>query len=153
MKFVDAAEGFEALAGEIESAPYPAWRAANLDGMTPLEVAQALPVLAARCEEIGRDPASLKVSVHTWHESPGVSDPGQARVDLYGAYMELGVSRVQSYCNGFADGPEGPLFGRHFDLGSFAWLTGVEPPCGLYLCTQWPSEPRGSACQSCSPRR
>lgn len=43
----------------------------------------------------------------------------------------------------FADGPEGPLFGRHFDLGSFAWLTGVEPPCDLYLSTQIPSEETG----------
>ena len=33
----------------------------------------------------------------------------------------------------FADGPDGPLFGRRFDLGEFAWLTGVEPSCGLYL--------------------
>ncbi|MEM7331446.1 MAG: ABC transporter substrate-binding protein, partial [Chloroflexota bacterium] len=32
----------------------------------------------------------------------------------------------------FADGPDGPLFGRRFDLGEFAWLTGVEPSCGLY---------------------
>jgi peptide/nickel transport system substrate-binding protein len=48
----------------------------------------------------------------------------------------------------FADGPEGPLFGRHFDLGSFAWLTGVEPPCDLYLGTQWPSEESGWAGQN-----
>lgn len=32
----------------------------------------------------------------------------------------------------FADGPEGKLFGRRFDLGEFAWLTGVQPPCDLY---------------------
>lgn len=32
----------------------------------------------------------------------------------------------------FADGPEGKLFGRRFDLGQFAWLTGVQPPCELY---------------------
>ena len=32
----------------------------------------------------------------------------------------------------FADGPDGPLFGRQFDLGEFAWLTGVEPSCSLY---------------------
>lgn len=45
----------------------------------------------------------------------------------------------------FADGPDGPLFGRHFDLGSFAWLTGVEPPCDLYLGldTNIPSEENG----------
>jgi peptide/nickel transport system substrate-binding protein len=33
----------------------------------------------------------------------------------------------------FADGPEGKLFGRRFDLGEFAWLTGIQPPCDLYL--------------------
>lgn len=33
----------------------------------------------------------------------------------------------------FADGPEGPLFGRQFDLGEFAWLTGVQPSCSLYI--------------------
>ena len=38
----------------------------------------------------------------------------------------------------FADGPEGPLFGRRFDLGEFAWLTGVSPPCDLYLGSQVP---------------
>ncbi len=77
----------------------------NLDGMTPREVARALPVIRARCEEIDRDPASLALSVHTWRESPGVSTPGQARVDLYGAYAELGVARVQSFIDGMVDGP------------------------------------------------
>ena len=43
----------------------------------------------------------------------------------------------------FADGPEGPIFGRHFDLGSFAWLTGVEPPCGLYISVEVPGEEYG----------
>ncbi len=38
----------------------------------------------------------------------------------------------------FADGPDGPLFGRRFDLGEFAWLTGVEPSCGLYLTSAIP---------------
>jgi len=36
----------------------------------------------------------------------------------------------------FADGPDGPLFGRKFDLGEFAWLTGVEPSCNLYLTSE-----------------
>jgi peptide/nickel transport system substrate-binding protein len=40
----------------------------------------------------------------------------------------------------FADGPEGPLFGRQFDLGSFAWLTSVEPPCDLYISDLIPTE-------------
>ena len=33
----------------------------------------------------------------------------------------------------FADGPDGVLFGRRYDLGEFAWLTGVQPACDLYL--------------------
>jgi peptide/nickel transport system substrate-binding protein len=48
----------------------------------------------------------------------------------------------------FADGPEGPLFGRRFDMGSFAWLTGVEPSCNLYLGSETPSEENGWAGQN-----
>lgn len=50
----------------------------------------------------------------------------------------------------FADGPDGPLFGRRFDLGSFAWLTGVQPPCELYLGidSYIPSEDNGWAGQN-----
>ena len=38
----------------------------------------------------------------------------------------------------FAGGPEGVLFGRRYDLGLFAWLTDVEPPCDLYLGSRVP---------------
>lgn len=93
--------------------PNVTWRLAarladelNLDGMTPDETAEALPVIHSRCEEIGRDPASLKVSVHTWRESPGVATAGQERVDLFGAYAELGVHRMQTFVPAFANGLE-----------------------------------------------
>lgn len=33
----------------------------------------------------------------------------------------------------YADGPFSPLFGRRFDLATFAWLTNIRPPCNLYL--------------------
>lgn len=35
-----------------------------------------------------------------------MSEAGQRRVDLYGDYAELGVSRVQSFIDGMVDGPE-----------------------------------------------
>ena len=38
----------------------------------------------------------------------------------------------------FAGGPEGVLFGRRYELGLFAWLTGVRPPCDLYLGSRVP---------------
>ncbi len=48
----------------------------------------------------------------------------------------------------FADGPDGPVFGRQYDLGEFAWLTGVEPPCTLYQSNQIPSEEFGWGAQN-----
>ena len=48
----------------------------------------------------------------------------------------------------FADGPEGPLFGRQFDVGSFAWLTGVAPGCDLYITAQIPNEEHGWGAQN-----
>ena len=79
--------------------PEVTWRLAaryadelNLDGKTPEEVADALPVIASRCEEIDRDPADLSVSVHVF--SSRFSQPGQERIDLLGRYAELGLSRV-----------------------------------------------------------
>jgi F420-dependent oxidoreductase-like protein len=79
--------------------PNVTWRLAarladelNLDGMTPDEVAAALPTIKARCEEAGRDPASLSLSVHMWGEQ--IADPGQARVDRLGGLAALGVARA-----------------------------------------------------------
>jgi F420-dependent oxidoreductase-like protein len=79
--------------------PNVTWRLAarhadelNLDGLTAAEVGEALPVIASRCEEIGRDPASLTVSVHVDREA--IEEMGAARVDRLAEYREAGVSRV-----------------------------------------------------------
>jgi peptide/nickel transport system substrate-binding protein len=40
----------------------------------------------------------------------------------------------------YADGPDGPVFGRQFDLALFSWLNGLGAPCELYLSTHIPSE-------------
>lgn len=79
--------------------PNVTWRLAaryadelNLDGMSPGEVAEALPVVRSRCEEIGREPSTLALSVHIWSETFKVA--GASRVDLLAAYREVGVSRV-----------------------------------------------------------
>jgi F420-dependent oxidoreductase-like protein len=82
--------------------PNVTWRLAarhadelNLDGMSPDAVRDALPVVRSRCEEVGRDPASLAISVHIH-----VGDiRGDARVRELSAYRELGVDRVMSQIN------------------------------------------------------
>lgn len=54
-------------------------------------------------------------------------------IDVVLEYLDAGVI--------FADGPDGPIFGRKFDLAQFAWLTGMIPTCDLYLTSQIPGEP------------
>jgi peptide/nickel transport system substrate-binding protein len=54
---------------------------------------------------------------------------------LQASAAQCGIELKLTYWNAsefFSDGPDGPLFGRRFDMGQFAWLTGVEPPCDLY---------------------
>ena len=79
--------------------PNRTWRLAarfadevNLDALLPEEVEAALPVIASRCAEIGRDPASLRVSVHIWGRPDAPAGP--ARRDRLRAYRDLGVARV-----------------------------------------------------------
>jgi F420-dependent oxidoreductase-like protein len=81
--------------------PNVTWRLAaryadelNLDGLSPDELREALPTIRARCEEIGRDPDSLAVSVHLWWGMPEWQETGSARQAFLAEYADLGVSRV-----------------------------------------------------------
>ncbi len=81
--------------------PNVTWRLAarfadelNLDGAEPDELDEALSVIRSRCEEIGRDPATLPVSIHIWPER--LAAAGNARVDQLAAYRDAGVRRVQT---------------------------------------------------------
>jgi F420-dependent oxidoreductase-like protein len=64
----------------------------NLDNVPPEEIEDAMGVIRKRCQEIDREPASLRVSVHIWWESLEAADP----VRLISAYREAGVSRVMA---------------------------------------------------------
>jgi F420-dependent oxidoreductase-like protein len=81
--------------------PNVTWRLAarhadelNVDGLSPEELAGALPTIRARCEEIGRDPSTLRVSVHAWWGTDAWREGGARRRELLRAYAGLGVSRV-----------------------------------------------------------
>ena len=52
----------------------------------------ALPVIRERCAEIGRDPATLRVSVHIWGEAD--ASPGKARRQRLRDFASLGLSRA-----------------------------------------------------------
>lgn len=85
--------------------PKVTWRLAarfadelNLDALMPDEVERAMAVIASRCEEVGRDPKTLRVSVHVWGRPDAT--PGVARRERLRAFRDAGVARVM--LQGFA---------------------------------------------------
>ncbi len=67
----------------------------NVIFMTPEELAGALPVVRARCEEIGRDPSTLRVSMYARDED--MREPGSARSELLARYAALGLDRLVAF--------------------------------------------------------
>jgi F420-dependent oxidoreductase-like protein len=65
-------------------------------------VADLIGVAHERCEEIGRDPASLRISFYCRDEDMEV--PGQKRVDFIGRCIELGLVRLIAFPTRY--GPE-----------------------------------------------
>ncbi len=82
----------------------------NLDGITPGAMAEALSTVRQRCEEAGRDPGTLRVSVHLWgNDREWLKATGEQELpmaDLLAAYRGHGVSRVMTLPRGSADGIE-----------------------------------------------
>jgi peptide/nickel transport system substrate-binding protein len=70
------------------------------------------------------------------YETTTATQRQQATQVMAESMAECGISVILNYfpaSEWFADGPDGKLFGRRFDLGQFAWLTGVEPSCDLFI--------------------
>jgi alkanesulfonate monooxygenase SsuD/methylene tetrahydromethanopterin reductase-like flavin-dependent oxidoreductase (luciferase family) len=93
--------------------PNVTWRLAarfadelNLDGLSPQELREALPVIRARCEEIGRDPVSLRVSLHAWWGDDDWRTAGDRRIAYLGQLADLGISRVMGLLQDSASSDE-----------------------------------------------
>ncbi|HYM83807.1 MAG TPA: TIGR03560 family F420-dependent LLM class oxidoreductase [Candidatus Dormibacteraeota bacterium] len=67
----------------------------NLVFLTPDEVEETLPVVRERCEEEGRDPATLAVSMYARDEH--LRQPGAARIDYMARLQELGLTRLVAF--------------------------------------------------------
>jgi peptide/nickel transport system substrate-binding protein len=59
------------------------------------------------------------------------------RANMRDCGIEVGLNYLPAR-EWFADGPEGPLFGRRYDLALFAWPISVEPACQLYQAHEIP---------------
>lgn len=84
-------------------------------------------------------PAGTELSFNFW--TTNATQRQQATQLMAQTMSECGITANLEYWTPgeyFADGPDGPIFGRRFDIGQFAWLTGVEPSCDLYITAQIP---------------
>jgi F420-dependent oxidoreductase-like protein len=67
----------------------------NLVFLSPAEVAEHVAVARQRCEEIGRDPATLRVSLYC--RDGDVRPVGQERVDRLGEFAAVGLDRLVAF--------------------------------------------------------
>jgi peptide/nickel transport system substrate-binding protein len=73
--------------------------------------------------------------------APGEGDPpltvSRIQEDLAGCGIGLDINMLPAD-ELLAPGPEGPIFGRHFDLALFAWAVGPYQRCQLFLSDEIP---------------
>jgi F420-dependent oxidoreductase-like protein len=97
----------------------------NVDGMPADELRdEAMPLIRQRCEEIGRDPDTLKVSAHIWWAQ---LDKAPNRAEFLAAYREAGVSRVMALVRETARDPGELERFREDALAAGAELAGGVP--------------------------
>jgi len=88
-----------------------------------------------------RIPQGTRLSFDYWTTRSTVRE--RSTLILAQSMAECGIEAKLQYIDAsefFADGPEGPVFGRRFDLAQFAWFTGVEPSCYLWWSGGIPGE-------------
>jgi F420-dependent oxidoreductase-like protein len=64
----------------------------NFVFLTPVEIAERIVDVRARCEAEGRDPATLRFSLYARDEQ--MRQPGRQRVDVLGEFAAVGLDRI-----------------------------------------------------------
>jgi alkanesulfonate monooxygenase SsuD/methylene tetrahydromethanopterin reductase-like flavin-dependent oxidoreductase (luciferase family) len=76
----------------------------NLDAVAPGRLPDALGTIRSRCEEAGRDPATLRVSVHLWLNDPAwlhdTREDDLTHLELLERYAATGIHRVMGLVPG-----------------------------------------------------
>jgi peptide/nickel transport system substrate-binding protein len=106
------------------------WLDDDGDPGTP-RLAQGIPGI------VDSTPFSLSYLVSADDERQQVAQLVKEYLAQCGVQLNIATQPFQEY---LAAGPEGPVFGRNFDLAHFAWSTSVEPPCYLFLSSEIPGE-------------
>lgn len=67
----------------------------NFVFLSPAEVAERIAEVRTRCEHEHRDPSTLRFSIYVRDED--MRDAGQARVDMIGAFSDVGIARLVAF--------------------------------------------------------
>lgn len=85
----------------------------------------------------------------TYLTSPDAEKPQAAKI-FQESLAQCGVKadlEQMKFADLLAPGPEGPVFGRKFDMAEYGWLTTLEPPCSLFSGSEipgpYPAYPKG----------
>jgi alkanesulfonate monooxygenase SsuD/methylene tetrahydromethanopterin reductase-like flavin-dependent oxidoreductase (luciferase family) len=76
----------------------------NLVFRSPDSVVELMGVPRQRCEEIDRDPATLRISLYV--ADTEVQDPGRHRIDLLGRLEEIGLDRIVAFPTRYGAEPD-----------------------------------------------
>ena len=95
----------------------------NLDNMAIEDMPEALDVIRQRCEEVDRDPATLRVSVHLWWEG---LEQAPSQAEVLAAYAATGISRVMTLVRRAAQDPD--AVEALFEAAREAGCELVDPP-------------------------
>lgn len=83
--------------------------------------------------------ARMVVSLHVAPSERREAVAAQIAADLAQCGFSVNVAEPLDPGLFFATSDESPVFGRRFDLASFAWLSDSEPPCHLFLSGEIPT--------------
>ncbi len=115
----------QAAASALQAA---GWVDADNDPATP-RLAQGVPGVP--------DGTPFTVSLITTDEPEKQAAAALIRDSLAQCGIQVEISAGAAGAQ-FAAGPDGPVFGRRFDLAQYAWPTALEPPCYLYTSAEIP---------------
>jgi peptide/nickel transport system substrate-binding protein len=90
------------------------------------------------------DGTALEFNYATIDDAHHEAVAGILQTSLAGCGIQVNVD-YWSQPEFLVEGPEGPIFGRRFDMGQFRWMArlGEPPRCDLYLGTEIPGEENG----------
>ncbi|HBY08683.1 MAG TPA: hypothetical protein DEH22_13205 [Chloroflexi bacterium] len=73
--------------------------------------------------------------------APGDAERPQVAQQIVESLAQCGLTaelELQDWETLLGPGPDGPVFGRQFDLAQFAWAYSIQPSCGLYRSSEIP---------------